>query len=175
MPNVYLGKRIYPSLRDRTVAAWLWSRRQAVVGGLAAAAIHGARWIDDDVPVELIYRNARAPSGVIVRDERLFDEEVQQRAGLMMTTPERTAFDLGRRDRIDKAVERLDALARATDVKVPAIEELADKHRHARGLRQLERALCLVDSGAESPRETSLRLLLIRAGFPRPQTQRFPL
>lgn len=92
-----------------------------------------------------------------------------------MTTPERTAFDLGRRDRIDKAVERLDALARATDVKVPAIEELADKHRHARGLRQLERALCLVDSGAESPRETSLRLLLIRAGFPRPHTQRFPL
>jgi hypothetical protein len=62
-------------------------------------------------------------------------------------------------------------MARATDVKVPTIEELADKHRHARGLRQLERALCLVDYGAESPRETSLRLLLIRGGFPRPQTQ----
>jgi hypothetical protein len=29
----------------------------------------------------------------------------------------------------------------------------------------------LVDAGAESPRETWLRLLLIRAGFPRPQTQ----
>jgi hypothetical protein len=31
--------------------------------------------------------------------------------------------------------------------------------------------LGLVDAGAESPRETWLRLLLIRAGFPRPQTQ----
>jgi hypothetical protein len=34
MPNVYLDKRVDPSLRDRTVAAWLWSRRQAVVAGL---------------------------------------------------------------------------------------------------------------------------------------------
>jgi hypothetical protein len=32
-------------------------------------------------------------------------------------------------------------------------------------------ALSLVDAGAESPRETWLRLLLIRAGFPAPRTQ----
>ena len=70
-----------------------------------------------------------------------------------------------------RAVERLDALARATDFKVPAVEELAAQHRHARGLRQLETALDLVDAGAQSPKETWLRLLLIRAGFPRPQTQ----
>ena len=31
--------------------------------------------------------------------------------------------------------------------------------------------LTLVDAGAESPRETWLRLLLIEAGYPRPQTQ----
>ena len=34
------------------------------------------------------------------------------------------------------------------------------------------RACCdLVDEGAQSPKETWLRLLLIEAGFPRPQTQ----
>ena len=32
-------------------------------------------------------------------------------------------------------------------------------------------ALDLNDAGAQSPKETWLRLLLIRAGFPRPQTQ----
>jgi len=32
-------------------------------------------------------------------------------------------------------------------------------------------ALELVDGGAQSPKETWLRLLLVRAGFPRPQTQ----
>lgn len=35
----------------------------------------------------------------------------------------------------------------------------------------METALDLVDAGAQSPRETYLRLLLIEAGFPRPQTQ----
>ena len=171
MPNVYLDKRVQPSLQDRTAAAWLWSRREAVVAGLAASALHGSKWVDDDSTVELIWRNARAPDGVVTRDELLFDEEIQRLNGLTVTTPDRTAFDLGRRDRIGRAVERLDALARATDFKVPAVEELAARHRRARGLRQLETALKLVDSGAESPKETWLRLLVIRAGYPQPRTQ----
>ncbi|HET6732291.1 hypothetical protein [Mycobacterium sp.] len=171
MPNIYLDKRVQPSLQDRTVAAWLWSRRAGVISGLAASALHGTKWVDDDSPVELIWRNARAPHGVVTRDEMLFEEEIQRLNGLNVTTPERTAFDLGRRDRVGRAVERLDALARATDFKVSAVEELAGKHRRARGLRQLEKALDLVDAGAESPKETWLRLLMIRAGYPRPRTQ----
>jgi hypothetical protein len=63
MPNIYLDKQAEPSLRDRSRAAWLWSRRQGVVSGLAASDLHGSRWVDDDVPVELIYSNARAPQG----------------------------------------------------------------------------------------------------------------
>jgi hypothetical protein len=35
----------------------------------------------------------------------------------------------------------------------------------------VERLLDLVDAGAQSPKETWLRLLLLDAGFPRPQTQ----
>ena len=42
---------------------------------------------------------------------------------------------------------------------------------HSPGLRRLEAALELVDAGSESPRESYLRLLLIDAGLPRPQTQ----
>ena len=139
------------------MAAWLWSRRQGVVAGLAASDLHGSRWVDDDVPVELIYSNARVPQGVVTRDDLLFEQEINGN-GLPVTTPERTAFDLGRRGRIGRAVERLDALAGATDFKVPAVAELAARGVHARGLRQLETALDLVDAGAESPRETALRL-----------------
>jgi very-short-patch-repair endonuclease len=171
MPNVYLDKRVEPSLRQRTVAAWLWSRREAVVAGLAASALHGAKWIDDDLPVELMWRNARTPSGVITRADSILAGEIQKLDGLAVTNPERTAFDIGRRGRLDDAVARLDALAQATDFKVPAVEELASLHRHTRGLRQLDAALNLVDAGAESPKETWLRLLVIRAGFPRPRTQ----
>jgi very-short-patch-repair endonuclease len=66
---------------------------------------------------------------------------------------------------------RLDALAAATHFKVPDVAEVTRNHRHTRGPRQLETTLDLVDEGAQSPRETWLRLLLIRAGFPRPKTQ----
>ncbi|HEY6650156.1 MAG TPA: hypothetical protein VI217_23990, partial [Mycobacterium sp.] len=68
MPNVYLDKRIELSLQQRTVGAWLWSGRDAVVAGLAASALHGAKWIDDDTPVELVWRNARSPHAVVTRD-----------------------------------------------------------------------------------------------------------
>jgi hypothetical protein len=69
MPNVHLDKELAPSFRQRTVAAYLWSRREAVVCGLAASALHGAKWIDEDSPVELIWPNARPPKGVVTRDQ----------------------------------------------------------------------------------------------------------
>jgi very-short-patch-repair endonuclease len=171
MPNVYLDKRVEPSLRQRTIAAWLWSHREAVVAGAAASAMHGAKWVDDNAPVELIWRNARAPQGVVTRHDRLLSDEFQPLDGLFATTPERTAFDIGRRGTLSGAVAALDALGAATDFKVRDVEELAGNHRHSRGLRQLEAALALVDAGAQSPRETWLRLLLINAGFPKPRTQ----
>jgi very-short-patch-repair endonuclease len=179
MPNVYLDKGIQPSLRQRTVAAWLWSHRGAVVAGAAAAAMHGAKWVDPDTPIELIWRNARAPRGVVTRHQLLLGHEFQRLGGVLVTTPERTAFGIGRlegrssgrRGGLDRAIAELDALAAATGVKPADVLELAAAHRHARGLRQLRAALDLVDAGAQSPKETWLRLLLINAGFPRPRTQ----
>ena len=38
-------------------------------------------------------------------------------------------------------------------------------------MKKARTALELVDGGSQSPKETWLRLVLIRAGFPRPQTQ----
>ncbi len=171
MPNVYLEKRVEPTLRQRTIAAWLWSRREAVIAGAAAAAIHGAKWVDDSVPVELIWHNARAPQRVVTRHQLLSAREFERLDGLPVTTPERTAFDIGRQGGLTRAVAQLDALAAATDFKVNDVFELVDAHRHTRGLRQLETALNLVDGGAQSPKETWLRLLLINAGFPKPRTQ----
>ncbi|SON61083.1 hypothetical protein MSIMFI_02588 [Mycobacterium simulans] len=171
MPNVYLDKRVEPSLRQRAVAAWLWSQRKAVIAGAAASAIHGAKWVDDNAPVELIWRNARAPRRVVTRNDLLLGGEFELLDGVFLTTPERTAFDIGRRGPMGHAVARLDALAAATDFKVRDVEELAGDHPHTRGLRQLKVALDLVDAGAQSPKETWLRLLLINAGFPKPRTQ----
>lgn len=171
LPNVYLDRRIEPSLRQRTKAAWLWSGREAIIAGSAAAAIHGARWVPDDVMIELIYAHTRPPRSVIARDDLLFDDEIQRVDGLPVTRPARTGFDLGRRGPLVDAVARLDALSAATGFTAEDVRAMAGRHRHTRGLRHLERALEHFDPGAQSPKETWLRLLLMDEGFPRPQTQ----
>ena len=61
-PNVYLSKDTQLSLDRRTAAAWLWASGEATIGGLAAAALHGAKWIDDDVTIELIEETYYAPA-----------------------------------------------------------------------------------------------------------------
>lgn len=171
MPNVYGPRRGDLTLDDRVTAAWLWSQREGVISGVAASAMLGAEWVDDDVPIELTWANNRPPDDVITRRDTLLHDEVTFIGRMGITTAERTAFDLARRGPVGEAVERLDALARATHFKPEDVRVLAARHPHVSGLRQVDRALDLVDAGAESPRETWLRLLLIDDGFPRPQTQ----
>jgi hypothetical protein len=77
-PNGYLSKQIRRSLEHRIAVARLWSGRRATIAGAAAAALHGAKWIDDDVAVELIYPNPRTPPGVVSRRDLLLDDEVQK-------------------------------------------------------------------------------------------------
>jgi hypothetical protein len=159
------------TLRDRIEGAWLRSGRQGVIAGVAASALHGAQWVDDDVPIELIWNYGRSPSGLVVRNETLPDDEMTQVAGIPVTTRVRTAFDLGRYLPRGEAVARLDSLMRAQVFSIEDVLLLAKRYRGARGLKALRAALPLVDGGAASPRETWLRLLYIDAGLPAPTTQ----
>jgi hypothetical protein len=153
-PDVYAPKAESPSLRRNTVGAWLWSGRNGVIAGRAAAALHGALWVPDTAPVEMIWRSGRPPAGIVVRNERIEADEIIEVAGLPVTTPERTALDLARHLPRDAAVSHLDALARATGVKALDALLLADRYPRARGLRRSEIALALMDGGAQSPKET---------------------
>jgi Protein of unknown function (DUF559) len=170
-PDVYVANDSLPSLRQRSEAAWLWSGRRGVLAGLAAAALHGSKWVDDDEPVELIWRNPNPPAGVITRNLRLDSDEIGHVARLPVTTPARTAYDLARQLPRGKAVARLDALMRATPYSVEDVLLLAKRYPGARGLRRLRVALPLVDGGSASPKETWLRLLVIDARLPLPVTQ----
>lgn len=171
LPGVYAPRRMPLSLDDRIIAAWLWSRRQGVISGLAASAVHGAKWIDPCSVIELNLAHNKSPSGITTRRDTLADGEVVCVRGMACTTIERTALDLARRYPVSTAVERLDALARATRFEADGVIALLDAHPRLRGRRSVRRLLELVDAGAQSPKETWLRLLLIEAGFPRPQTQ----
>ena len=170
-PGVYAAKGQQLSLRHRTEGAWLWSRRRAIVAGVAASALHGAQWVDPDIPIELVWSNTRPPGGIVAREQLLADDEVARVAGLPVTTPVRTAYDLGRYLPGGQAVARLDALMRATPFSTEDVLRLAERYPAARGVRRLRSVLHLVDAGASSPKETWLRLLLIDAGLPTPTTQ----
>lgn len=167
--GIYVPKQMQPTLRTRIQGAML-AAPTAVISGVAASAMHGALWVDDDVPIELIGR-CRHQRGLLLRYDTLAAGEVTDVDGVRVTTPARTAFDLGRRLKTGAAVARMDALMRARPYSTADVELLAKVHRGVPGLPQLRTALPLVDGGAESPRETWLRLLLVEAGLPKPVTQ----
>ena len=166
--GVYVPRAHEPTLHERIVGASMSTG--GVIAGVAAAAMHGAKWIDDDVAVEVV-GSARPQRGLLVRDEVLRDHEVMMRRGVAVTTPARTAFDLARRLHRNKAVERIDALMNASRLDIEDVVLIAKDHPRARGLKRLREALPLIDGGAESPPETRLRLACIDAGLPCPTTQ----
>ncbi|MGE2690841.1 hypothetical protein [Mycolicibacterium pulveris] len=167
--GIYVPRGYEVSLRERIAGASL-AAPSAVIAGVAASAVHGAKWVDDDIPIELV-SSTRRQRGLIVRDETLEEDEVTTIRGVRVTTPARTAFDLGRHQPRDLAVARLDALMNVRPFAAEDVALLAKRHRGVRGLRRLRAALPLVDGGAESPKETWLRLLFIDAGLPHPATQ----
>ena len=74
-PDVYLPREVAPTIRHRARAAWLWSHRQGVIAGLTASAMHGSKWVDEDLPIELVWSNARRPRGLRTYDMRLYPDE----------------------------------------------------------------------------------------------------
>lgn len=153
---------------EKSVAAWLWSGRQATVAGISAAALHGSLWIDAHLPAELNRASLDKTDGIVLHSDKLWDDETCLLRGIPVTTPARTAFDLGRRRGLMLAVIRLDALMQATMLKPADIAVLSERHRGSRGVVQLREAIDLADAGAESPQETRTRLVLTSAGL-RPQ------
>jgi very-short-patch-repair endonuclease len=169
--NVYapVGMRLHAV--DRARAAWLWSGRKATLVGSSAAAVHGTEWLPDDAPAELGHTRQPAPPGILIHRGTIANDEICLRQSIECTTPARTAYDIGRRVPGDEAIIRIDALLNATWCKVEEVGRIVNRYPGARHIRRLRNALDLADGGAESPKETELRLLLVRDGLPRPVTQ----
>ena len=140
----------------------------------SAAWAHGVRLsdADDAVVVNVLPRgSARSRPHLQVRSQRLARADVQRTALGWATTPERTAADLLRTLPRDEAVVVVDALLRRTGTDPRRIGPVLDAAAAGRGVRAARAALALVDAGAESPRETLLRLALVDGGLPPPVVQ----
>ena len=153
--------RPHEVLCDRT-AAWIWG-------------VDAYSWSDlDQPPIETaarIGRNSCKRQAVSGHTRDLADRDVTVVGGVPVTTPLRTALDLGcileRRD----ALAALDALRRLHGIELGELSAAATRFRGRRGVVQLRELVPLSDPRAESQRESWTRLAIVDAGLPSPEPQ----
>jgi hypothetical protein len=167
--DVYMDSSAALTAIKRARAAWLATGSTLV--GISAAAVYGTRWLDANRPAEIARADRHSQSGIVAHSWELAPDEVCLVASMRVTTPARTAFDIGRTTPQADAIPILDSLMNATGLRSAEVVALADSRKGTRGIRRLRTALDLVDGGAESPQETRVRLLLVGAGLPKPETQ----
>ncbi len=112
-------------------------------------------------------RNSLTDSG----ERRLEDRDVQTVGGLPVTTPLRTACDLGRLLHRDQAVGALDALLRHGRFDLGELLVEVSRFKRYRGVVQLRQLAPIADAGAQSPQESILRLRWYDCGLPPPECQ----
>ncbi|NJC69468.1 hypothetical protein HC031_07000 [Planosporangium thailandense] len=144
------------------------------VAGRSAAYLYGAELVTATDPVEVLVprtscvRMARVSTHVAHLDTA----ETHLLDGIPVTTPLRTCWDLAQwcADPVERVVW-IDALAARGAVALPDLTAYARAGAGRRGWRRLLDAARLADAGAASPQESRLRVRLVLAGIPRPQTQ----
>ncbi|WP_436787173.1 hypothetical protein [Yinghuangia sp. YIM S10712] len=175
--GVYVGNHVpdSPTLRARAVtalvpgavicgrtAAWLW--------GITAAGREGRD--GRPLPVEVIVPRAATPprrSGCLGRSWLLGRGDTTTIAGLALTTPLRTAADIGRSVGSEDAVVILDAFLHLRQVTKRQLEGVVDRFAGYAGVRRLADAVRLADGRSANEDESRLRIALARAGVPPPE------
>ncbi len=113
-------------------------------------------------------RNVLCASG----ERQLRDDDVMEIDGLLLTTPLRTACDLARLLPRHQAIGAMDQLARLGTFEVEeVVESVQTRFKGMRGIVQARGLAPVVDGGAESQPESSLRLHWCDLGLPPPSTQ----
>jgi very-short-patch-repair endonuclease len=165
-------------LLERAMAAALQLRGDAVIGGLAAAAIWG---IVDEAPSEievtLVGRNARPQPGVRIRRvATLSRKDIRRRSAIPLTSPARTLIDLGAvlvPIDLENALAEARARSLVRDSEIAAALARAPTRSGAAALRQLlsySEDLAAGPARTRSLYERRLLQLICEAALPRPVT-----
>ena len=149
-------------ITDRT-AAWLWGAERVLAPGahlevpqVSMFCLPGSR-----------LRNKLTESG----QRMLKPSDTDVIGGLRVTTPLRTACDVGRLLHRDQAIGVMDALAALDRFSVAELVSEAGRFRGFRGVVQLRELAPLVDRMSGSPGEGTMRLRWYSTGLPRPRCQ----
>lgn len=178
--GVYVSGQVPDTLATRARALSLVLPTGAAVCRRTAAWLYGvdARAIGErssDPPLQVLV-DARSTvihrKGVEGFSAGLFDsDEIVEIEGCRVTSPLRTATDLGRWLPRLEAVAVIDQFLRLDLVKLDALIEQVVRFARHKGVRQLAFAVRIADPLAESPGESWLRVVIVDAGLPRPRAQ----
>lgn len=125
-------------------------------------------------PVETCALRGRHPTERSAADGRRRDlapEDVTVVGGVRVTTPLRTAMDLGCNLRRRDAMAALIAFAREHGITAALIRRRLPRFRRRRGVVQLRELVDLIDPRIESAREAWVWLAIHDAGIPEPEPQ----
>lgn len=147
---------------DRT-AGWLWGANMILAPNDHLVVPKAQVFC----PPGLRLRNGLVHSG----ERSLVLGDVATVEGLRITTPLRTACDLGRLLHRDQAFAAMDSLAGLRAFSVEELVEATRRFAGYRGVIQLRALAPLVDPDAQSPGESILRLRWLDLGLPRPKCQ----
>ncbi len=175
--GTYVATQVLDTVDLRAAALRLVVPDSAVVTDRTAAWLHGVDILPRSAlltpPPLCVFgatgsrmRRPEVRSGV----RTLEQDDVEELHGVLVTTPLRTALDLGRLLWRFDAVAALDGFLR---LGVPHEHLLlsVERFRGERGVVQLRLLVPLADGRAESPGESALRLFWYDAGLPRPELQ----
>jgi hypothetical protein len=177
--GVYVAAQTADSLPLRTQALRLVVPRHAVVTDWTAVWLFTGLLPPNDhlrvPPVSMFVpagmgrlRNALCASG----ERGFLPEDLIAVGGLTVTTPLRTAYDVGRLSHRDRAIGALDGLLRHGSFSRDELLAGVERFRRQRGVVQLRHLAPLADGRAESPGESVLRLRwLDLPSLPTPEPQ----
>ncbi|MGO4256814.1 type IV toxin-antitoxin system AbiEi family antitoxin domain-containing protein [Marmoricola sp. RAF53] len=178
--GVYYAATLRDCLDLRIACLRLVVPHGCVVTDRTAGWLHGASMAlapNDHLRVPLVsvfhtpgnrLRNALTSSG----ERELAEHDVTELRGIRVTTPLRTACDLGRLLHRDSALASMDALLRLGSFDQDELCQEVERFKGYRGVRQLRAFAPLTDPGSESFGESVLRLRWYDAGLGvRPETQ----
>lgn len=177
--GVYVRGDREDSIELRAAAAAKVIAPGSVVVDRTAAWIHGVDVFvhsEHEVlpPIEscvLRWRTRTRRAGVDGRTRDLTADDIMSIGGVRVTTPLRTALDLGCNLRRRDALAALDQLMQASGLTQEDLGQGALRYFRRRGVVQLRELIPLADPRSESARESWTRLEIIDAGLPIPEIQ----
>ncbi len=178
LKGVYVAGVVRDSLDLRVAALRLVVPSDSVIVDRTAGWLHGADVLapgsHQTVPQVSAYldRHRRLRNGIAQSGHRgLRPEDIVDFGGLRVTTPIRTAWDLGRLLHRDQAFAAMDALLHLEVFSKAELLAGIKRFRGMRGVVQLRQLAPLTDHRAESPPESILRLRWYETQLPTPEPQ----